>query len=56
MILKYLEKNKNITSLSNFKTEAFAEYYFEIHNLEDVNKLKDIFNFADKENLKILFV
>ena len=62
-MLKYLQKNtivplegKEITELSNFKTKAFAEYYFEIHNLDDVDKLKDIVNFADENKLKILFV
>jgi len=57
-MLKYLQKieGKEITELSNFKTKAFSEYYFEIHNLEDVDKLKDIVDFAGEENLKILFV
>jgi len=57
-MLKYLQKieGKEITELSNFKTKAFAEYYFEIHNLEDVDKIKDIVNFADENKLKILFV
>ena len=54
--MKILQKNKEITELSNFKTKAFTEYYFEIHNLEDVDKLKDIVYFAGEENLKILFV
>ena len=53
-MLEYLEKNKEITELSNFKTKAFTEYYFEIHNLEDVDKLKDIVYFADEKKLKIL--
>jgi UDP-N-acetylenolpyruvoylglucosamine reductase len=55
-MLEYLQKNKEITKLSNFKTKAFTEFYFEIHNLDDVDKLKEIVNFADKQNLKILFV
>jgi len=54
--LKYLEKNKDITSLSNFKTKAFSEYYFEINEEKDLAKLMEISNFANKQNLKILFV
>jgi len=54
--LKYLERNKNITSLSNFKTKAFSEYYFEINEEKDLSKLMEISNFSNKQNLKILFV
>jgi len=55
-MLPYLQKNKDITSLSNFNTKAFSKYYFEINDLEGIKKLKEIQDFADKNNLKILFV
>jgi len=55
-ILEILQKNKDITELSNFKTKAFAKYYYEINNRQDVDNLFDIVQFAEKENLKILFV
>jgi len=61
--MKTLQKNtivplegKDITELSNFKTKAFAKYYYEINNRQDVDNLFDIVQFAKKENLKILFV
>ena len=54
--MKILERNKDITSLSNFKTLTKTEYNFEINNLNDIDKLFDIVKFAEKENLKILFV
>ena len=54
--MKILQKNKDITELSNFKTKAFAKYYFESNNRQDVDKLFDIVQFAKKENLKVLFV
>jgi len=56
-MLDFLEKNKDITSLSGFKTPAKAKYYFEINDVEDVDKLVDIVNFANKNNLsyKILW-
>jgi hypothetical protein len=54
--MKILERNKDITSLSNFKISTKAEYYFEINNLGDIDKLFGIVQFAEKKYLKILFV
>jgi len=54
--MKILQKHKDITSLSNFKTKAFAKYYFEINSEDDISKLKEISDFAKNNNLKILFV
>jgi UDP-N-acetylenolpyruvoylglucosamine reductase len=54
--MKILQKNRDITELSNFKTKAFAKYYFEINNMKDVDKLFDIVQFAKNEDLKVLFV
>ncbi len=54
--MKILQKNKDITSLSNFKTKAISKFYFEINCKNDIFKLKEIKYFAEKENLKILFV
>jgi len=54
--MNILQKNKDITELSNFKTKAFAKYYFEINNRQDVDKIFDIVQFAEKEKLKVLFI
>ncbi len=56
MILNYLIKNKDITELSNFKTSAKAKYYFEIHSEEDIDKIFEIYNYALKNNIKLLFI
>ena len=56
MILDYLEKNKDITNLSNYKLIAKTKYYFEIHTWQDIDKLYEINNFAKENNLKILFI
>lgn len=56
MILDYLEKNIEITNLSNFKTKAFTKYYFEINNTSDVLKLKDINLFCKKNNISLLYI
>jgi UDP-N-acetylmuramate dehydrogenase len=56
MTLNYLVKNKDITELSNFKTKATTSYYFEINNRQDIEKLFEINNFANKNNLKVLFI
>ena len=55
-MLKYLQKNKDITSLSNFHTKANTKYYFEINTNNDLSKLKEINSFANKNKLKILFI
>ena len=45
-MFKYLQKNKDIASLSNFKTPAKAKYYFEINSRQDVDKIVDIVYFV----------
>lgn len=55
-IEKILIKNKNITELSNFKTPAIAQYYYEINSRQDIDNLSNIYNFWIKNNLKILFI
>ena len=55
-MLDFLQDNVDITELSNFKTKAYAKYYFEVNNRQDVDKVVDIVYFANKENLPILFV
>jgi UDP-N-acetylmuramate dehydrogenase len=56
MWLKYLKRNIDVTSLSNFKTKAIASYFFEINNRQDIDKLTEIVYFAKQNNLEILFV
>jgi hypothetical protein len=55
-MLKYLQKNVDISSLSNFRTKAKTSYFFEINSRQDVDKLTEIVYFAKKNNLEILFV
>jgi len=54
--LNFLEENKDITELSNFKTKAIAEYFFELKEEKDVAKIKEIVDFVHQNNLKILFI
>ena len=54
--MDFLEKNKEITGLSNFKTQAKAKFYFELNNKYSLPKLLEIVDFWNKENLKFLFV
>ncbi|MDD5769373.1 MAG: UDP-N-acetylmuramate dehydrogenase [Candidatus Gracilibacteria bacterium] len=51
-----LQKDVDITNLSNFKTKAKTKYYYEINNINDVFNLKEIINFSKENNLKLLFV
>ncbi len=55
-MLDYLQKNIDITSLSNFKTKAFSKYYFEINSEDDISKLSEICKYSLDNSLKILFV
>jgi hypothetical protein len=50
MELDFLQKNIDVTNLSNFKTKAKSKY------LEDINKLKDINIFCKNNNISILFI
>lgn len=56
MNIDYLEENKDISNLSNFKTKAEARYYFELKNRQDIDKLREVYLFAKENNIEILFV
>lgn len=48
--------DKDIWHLSNFKTKAFAKYYYEINNIDDVFSLKWILQHFYKQERKVLFI
>jgi UDP-N-acetylmuramate dehydrogenase len=54
--MQYLETNKNLTNLSSFRTRSFSKYFFEIKNLEDIDKLKEIISFARQNNIRYEFI
>ena len=56
MILDQLEMDKDISDLSNFKTLAKAKYYLEINSRQDIDKLFNIYSYALKNNIKIMFI
>jgi hypothetical protein len=43
-----LQKNKDITDLSHYKTPAKAEYYFEINSELDIDSIAQIYKWADE--------
>ena len=51
-----LEKNKDITDLSNFRTPAKAKYYYEISSEDDLWELFQILSFSKDNSLSILWV
>ena len=55
-MINFLEKNKDISNLSNFKTKAIVKYYFELDNRQDLDKLNEVMSFAIKNNIEILFI
>jgi len=52
----YLQKNKDITNYSNFKTPAKAKYFYELLDEEDINKVYELYVWAKKENLPFLII
>ena len=56
MIIDSLIKNKDISNLLNFNTKAHSKYYFEINSRQDIDNIYEIYNYALKNNLKLLFV
>lgn len=54
--MKFLQKDIDITSLSNFKTPAKTKYYFEINIENDLENINEIYKFSIIENLQILFI
>lgn len=55
-MLDFLEQNKDITNLSGYKTKAVAKYFFELKTEDDLEKLWEIVEFANKKKLQILFL
>ena len=51
-----LQKNVDITELSNFKLKATTSYYYEINNKQDIDSLSGIYNFSKENNFEILFI
>lgn len=52
----FIEKNKDITELSNFKTKARTQYYFEISSIEQIQELKIIFQYIEENNFPHLII
>lgn len=55
-MLDFLEKNKDITQYSNFKTPATAKYFYEINNIDQIEKLKELFLYIQQNNLNYLII
>lgn len=54
--MQYLEQNKDLKNFSSFRTKCFSKYFFEIKNIDDIEKLKEIIKFARENNLKYEFI
>jgi len=52
----FIEKNKDISELSNFKTKAKTQYYYEINNLDQLDELKLIFKYINENNTQHLII
>ena len=54
--MKYLQENKDITKLSNFRTPARARYFFELVWRDDIEKLYEIIQWSKTQELSVLFI
>ena len=52
----FIEKNKDITDLSNFKTKAIAKYYYEFNSIEQLEELKIIFQYINNSKIDHLII
>jgi len=52
----YLKTDYDITLLSAFKTPARARYFFDIHEHADIEKLHEIYLFAQVEKLPLVII
>lgn len=55
-IVEKIQKNIDITNLSNYKTPARAEYFYEIKKEEEIGELYEVVQWSKKHNLPILWV
>jgi hypothetical protein len=55
-IIDSLERNKDITEFSGYKTCAQAEYYFEVKAYDDIDMLHRIYAYAKKNSLPFLIL
>lgn len=55
-MLDQLEKDYEITHLSNFKTKAFAQYFYEIKHIDDVGMLYKLYKYSHETGLWFLLI
>jgi UDP-N-acetylmuramate dehydrogenase len=52
----FLEQNKDLLKYSSFHTPATAQYFFELGEKKDIEKLSGIWKFSQENNLPIIFL
>lgn len=55
-MLNILQKNVEITELSNFKTKCYTSYYYELTEISQIDELSKIYWYADNNKLEVLFI
>lgn len=54
--MDYLERDYDISNLSNYKLPSKAKYFFQCTDISQTDKLFEIYEFARREDLKVLVV
>lgn len=55
-MLSFLMKNQEIGHYSGYKTQVFAEYFFELTSESDLEKLSEAYRFAQEQSLPLLII
>lgn len=56
MNIDILSENHDISNLSNFKTKAYAKFYYEINSLEDIKNISLLYKKSIEENIGFLII
>lgn len=51
-----LQTDYDISFLSAFKTRALARYFFDVREHTDIEKLKEIYDFARENSLPVVII
>ncbi len=51
-----IQKDKDITELSNYKTPAKARYFFEICTRQDIDKIPQMLLWAESQKIPYIFI
>jgi UDP-N-acetylenolpyruvoylglucosamine reductase len=55
-MLSFLDKNHEIGHYSGYQTRVFADYFYELSEERDIQRLAEVYQFAKTKNLPLLII